>query len=562
MLDIKRLRRDFPILSSRVHGRSLVYFDNAATTQKPKAVIDALTRYYKTTNANVHRGSHSLSNRATAQFEAARETVAAFINATASHEVIWTRGTTEGMNLVAQTLGPYALNKDDTVLVTTMEHHANIVPWQQLCQRVGAKLIPVPLRGDQTLDLKAYEALLDEHTPKIVSLCHVSNALGVINPIETCIALAKQRGAYTVIDGAQAVAHLRVDVQKLDCDFYLFSGHKCFGPTGIGVVWGRSALLESLEPWQFGGEMIKTVSFSGSTFNDLPFKFEAGTPPISEAIALATALDYLTNQDREALHQHEQDLRAQAVALLQDMDGITIYAPNSENAGVLSFNVAGLHHQDLALMLDEAGIAVRSGHHCTMPLMESLGIDGTVRASFSIYNTVDEVRYFANTLIEIVTQLRELPSEAGTEKAAFTWPQMQHSAAQAQHIFSTLPNWQQRLNTLIEWANLLPVLPDDFIVYKNRVSGCESAVWLVADTHDQHACQFALYSDARIMRGLCYLLLTQVQAQPSEQIRKFDVPALLAACQLDLFLSPSRTNGVIAIAHAIKQHVAAKRGLE
>ncbi|WP_421266500.1 aminotransferase class V-fold PLP-dependent enzyme [Aeromonas veronii] len=385
-----QLRSQFPALAQEVNGHPLVYLDNAATTQKPQAVLDAIAHYYGADNANVHRAAHALSGRATRAFETARETVARFINAPRSHEVIWTRGTTEALNLVAQSWGMSELKAGDEIILSTLEHHANIVPWQLVAQRTGAviRVIPLDERGD--LDLAAYHAMLGPRT-RLVSVAHVSNALGTVNPVKEIVAAAKTVGAVTLIDGAQAVAHLEVDVQAIGCDFYAFSGHKLYGPTGIGVLWGRTELLERMPPWQAGGEMIDRVSFSGTTFNTLPFKFEAGTPHIAGAIGLAAAIDFVMGQDREWLAQHEQALTDYLVAGLQQVPGLRLVGEPGQRAGAVSFLLDDIHPQDAATLLDMQGIALRVGHHCAMPLMESLGIGGTMRASLACYNNRDDV---------------------------------------------------------------------------------------------------------------------------------------------------------------------------
>ena len=385
-----RLRSQFPALAQEVNGHPLVYLDNAATTQKPKAVLDAINHYYRADNANVHRAAHALSGRATRAFEDARETVARFINAPRSHEVIWTRGTTEAINLVAQSWGMSELRAGDEIVLSTLEHHANIVPWQLVAQRTGAvvRVIPLDERGD--LDIAAYLALLGPRT-RLVSVAHVSNALGTVNPVKEMVAAAKAVGALTLIDGAQAVAHLEVDVQAIGCDFYAFSGHKLYGPTGIGVLWGRTELLERMPPWQAGGEMIDRVSFSGTTFNTLPFKFEAGTPHIAGAIGLAAAIDFVMEQDRGLLASHEEALTDYLVAGLRQVPGLHLVGEPGQRAGAVSFLLRDIHPQDAATLLDMQGIALRVGHHCAMPLMESLGIGGTLRASLACYNNRDDV---------------------------------------------------------------------------------------------------------------------------------------------------------------------------
>ncbi|MDX7837061.1 SufS family cysteine desulfurase [Aeromonas caviae] len=385
-----RLRGQFPALAQEVNGHPLVYLDNAATTQKPQAVLDAINHYYRADNANVHRAAHALSGRATRAFEDARETVARFINAPRSHEVIWTRGTTEAINLVAQSWGMSELRAGDEIVLSTLEHHANVVPWQLVAQRTGAviRVIPLDERGD--LDIAAYLALLGPRT-RLVSVAHVSNALGTVNPVKEMVEAAKAVGALSLIDGAQAVAHLEVDVQAIGCDFYAFSGHKLYGPTGIGVLWGHTALLERMPPWQAGGEMIDRVSFSGTTFNTLPFKFEAGTPHIAGAIGLAAAIDFVMEQDRDSLASHEAVLTDYLVAGLRQVPGLHLVGEPGQRAGAVSFLLEDIHPQDAATLLDMQGIALRVGHHCAMPLMESLGIGGTLRASLACYNNRDDV---------------------------------------------------------------------------------------------------------------------------------------------------------------------------
>ncbi len=397
-----RLRGQFPALAQEVNGHPLVYLDNAATTQKPQAVLDAINHYYRADNANVHRAAHALSGRATRAFEDARETVARFINAPRSHEVIWTRGTTEAINLVAQSWGMSELRTGDEIVLSTLEHHANIVPWQLVAQRTGAviRVIPLDERGD--LDLAAYHAMLGPRT-RLVSVAHVSNALGTVNPVKEMVAAAKAVGALTLLDGAQAVAHLEVDVQAIGCDFYAFSGHKLYGPTGIGLLWGRTELLERMPPWQAGGEMIDRVSFSGTTFNTLPFKFEAGTPHIAGAIGLAAAIDFVMEQDKDSLASHEAVLTDYLVAGLQQVPGLRLVGEPGQRAGAVSFLLDDIHPQDAATLLDMQGIALRVGHHCAMPLMESLGIGGTMRASLACYNNQDDV----DALLAALHKLRD-----------------------------------------------------------------------------------------------------------------------------------------------------------
>lgn len=386
---VDALRSQFPILASQVRGKPLVYLDNGATTQKPLAVIEAIDRYYRSQNSNVHRGAHYLSDLATAEFEGARQIVADFLNAT-REEILWTRGTTESINLVAQCYGREQLQPGDEVLISAMEHHSNIVPWQLACQRTGASLKVIPVLADGSLDMDAFHSLLNERT-RIVALVQVSNSLGTVNPVAEMIAAAKKVGAVTLIDGAQAVSHFAVDVRALDCDFYAFSAHKVFGPTGIGVLYGKRALLEAMPPYQGGGEMIEKVTFAETTWNELPYKFEAGTPNIAGAIGFGAALRWLGKQDRAALQAHEADLLTYATAQAQAFTGLKLVGTAPSKVSVMSFLLDGAHPNDVGHLLDQQGIAVRTGHHCTMPLMDHFGIPGTVRASFSVYNSRDDV---------------------------------------------------------------------------------------------------------------------------------------------------------------------------
>jgi len=394
-----RLRDQFPVLQQQVNDHPLIYLDNAATTQKPTAVLEALNQYYQRSNANVHRASHALSARATAAFEDARECVRRFINAAHSEEIIWTKGTTEAINLVAFSFGELLMSGDEIVL-TTLEHHANIVPWQQLARRRGLILRVLPITAGGELDLSDLEEIINPNT-RLVALSHVSNALGSINPLTEVIAAARKVDARVLVDGAQAVSHFGIDVQALDCDFYVFSGHKMFAPTGIGVLYGKRELLEQMPVWQTGGEMIRHVSFSGTEFNDLPFKFEPGTPHISGAIALAAAIRFLEQQDRAALQRHEQALLSYARQRLGEFPGIRLVGSASEAAGVVSFLMPEHHIHDVAMLLDMQGIAIRAGHHCAMPLMQHLGLSGTLRASFSIYNSLAEVDALLGALQKI-----------------------------------------------------------------------------------------------------------------------------------------------------------------
>lgn len=383
------IRSEFPILQQQVNGQALVYLDNAATTQKPQAVIDAVSSYYACDNANVHRAAHVLSDRATQAFENARTVVAKFINSPQTSQVIWTRGTTEAINLVANSFGTQQLKAGDTILVSTLEHHSNIVPWQLLAEKVGARVLPIPINALGEIDLEQYAKLLNDRV-KLVAVNQVSNALGTINPLKKMIEMAHDCGAKVLVDGAQSVAHFEVDVQALDCDFFAFSGHKVYGPTGIGVLWGKNELLQAMPPYQGGGEMIETVSFEGTTYNELPYKFEAGTPNIAGAVGMAAALEFVAGQPREAVLAHEQDLLNYCVAL-GDAAGLQRIGKARQATGVYSFLIPGTHPADVGMLLDQQGVAVRTGHHCAQPIMTQFAIPGTVRASFSMYNTRSDI---------------------------------------------------------------------------------------------------------------------------------------------------------------------------
>ncbi len=394
------LRDDFPILGETVNGRPLVYLDNAATSQKPSAVLDASRHYYEAVNSNIHRGTHFLARAATAAHEAARESVATHLNANSPDEIIFTSGATDGINLVANIL---PLSPGDEILISTLEHHSNIVPWQMLAERSGAKIVVIPCDESGVLDQTAFAALLSAKT-KILALTWVSNAFGTVNPVREMTAAAKRYGAIVLIDAAQAIPHLAIDVRDLGADFIVFSGHKVYAPTGIGVLWGRLDLLSSLPPWKGGGEMIKEVTFEGTTYNDPPFKYEAGTPNIEGAIALAAALDYVKTIGIDSIHSHEQELIAAAATALSEIPGIRLYGP-TERIGALSFAIEGVHHYDLGTLIDQMGVAVRTGHHCCQPLMARFGITGTTRASFALYNTMEDIDALATAVKKAATML-------------------------------------------------------------------------------------------------------------------------------------------------------------
>ena len=405
MLDIESIRKEFPILAREVHGKPLVYFDNGATTQKPQCVLDRIMRSYTLENSNIHRGVHYLSGVATEAHEAARQRVADFIGARSKDEILFTRGTTESVNLVARTLADQICHEDDEIVVTTMEHHSNIVPCQMACERTGAVLRVSPINEHGELILSEFEALLSERT-KIVSVAHVSNVLGTVNPVAEIIRIAHKYGAKVLIDGAQAIAHIPVNVVELDADFYAFSGHKVYAPNGIGVLYGKREILDAMPPFMGGGEMIETVRFEKTTYNKLPYKYEAGTPDYVGSCALATALDYISAIGMKEIAEYEHELLAYATKKIKEIEGVRIIGEAKEKSGVLSFMVEGVHPYDIGMMLDKLGIAIRTGHHCAEPLIDWYGIPGTARASFAFYNTKEEIDYFISSLKRVLMILR------------------------------------------------------------------------------------------------------------------------------------------------------------
>ncbi|GGO75719.1 hypothetical protein GCM10011348_01180 [Marinobacterium nitratireducens] len=540
MFDPRAVRRDFPILDSRVNGQPLVYFDNAATTQKPEAVIRAVADYYRHGNANVHRAAHALSSLATAAFEQARESVAAFLGAASAREIVWTRGATEAINLVAQSWGRANLASGDLILVSTLEHHANIVPWQMLAQQSGARIEPIPLLDDGTLDEDAYRSLL-RRSPKLVAIGHASNALGTINPVVRMTREAQDAGALVLVDGAQSAPHRAIDVQALGCDFFVFSGHKLFGPTGIGALWAREALLETMPPWQGGGEMIEHVSFDGTRYGGLPFRFEAGTPNIAGAIGLAAAIRYLGQFDRAELEAHELRLLGYALELCREIPGFRAVGAPPERVSLMSFQVDGLHQQDLGLLLDQYGIAVRAGHHCAMPLMQRLGLPGTLRASFAFYNSLEEVEFFARTLARIVAEQRR--------EATVTAPAAADPLAQLEQC----RGWQERYRQIMLLGKQLKPMPEAMRRDENRLHGCESRVWFCAQVGPDGRFQLNLDADSRVIRGLIALVLGAFDGKTAQEILDSDLEASFQRLDLMRHLGPSRGNGLRAIVDAVRE---------
>ncbi len=555
-LDIARVRRSFPALEQLVHGKNLVYLDNAATTQKPRRVLEALTRYYETSNANVHRGVHDLGDRATARFERARARAGAFLNARQHREIVFVRGTTEAINLVAQTFGRCRVGPGDEVAVSCMEHHANIVPWQMLCNEKGASLRVIPITDAGELCVEAYEATLTERT-KLVALAHVSNALGTVNRVKTLIEIAHRRDIPVLVDGAQAVAHLEVDVQDLDCDFYAFSGHKVYGPMGIGVLYGKIQHLEEMPPWQCGGDMVKTVSFEGTSFNEAPAKFEAGTPDVAGAVGLAVALDEIESIGRSAIAHHEACLLDHALGRLGAIRGIRLIGTPARRAGVISFVVEDqpLTAMDIGIRLNLEGVAVRTGHHCCQPLMERLGVPGTIRASVGVYTTLAEIDHLADALGAIVATARSRPSQRESleiaDLAAAGYPpatavSVGAAASALLEELDALEDWPERYEYLIELGRKLPAMPPELMTAAHRVRGCQSTVFLAPRARPgcTDRVEFLAESDSEIVRGLLALLQRLFSGQRAVEILGFDLGGFLARTGLESHLTTGRRNGL------------------
>jgi cysteine desulfurase/selenocysteine lyase len=565
--DLRQVREDFPILQQRCHGKPLVYLDNAATTQKPRAVIDAVRRFYENDNANIHRAVHVLGERATEAYEQARIKVQKFLGAHCLREIVFTKGCTEGINLVAQSYGRRHVHGGDEVLITWMEHHSNIVPWQLLCEEQGAKLRVVPVTDSGELRLEELEHLLGPRT-KMLAITQVANALGTVNPVKEIIALAHSRGVPVLVDGAQAVSHVPVNVKDLDCDFYTFSGHKIYGPTGIGVLYGKALHLERMPPYQGGGEMIETVHFEKTTWNELPHKFEAGTPNVAGAIGLGAALDYVEHLGRQTIAVHEQQLLEYATERVSGVRGIRIIGTAAHKAAVLSFVVDDppMSALDVGTRLDLEGVAVRTGHHCCQPLMDRFGIPGTARASFAVYNTMEEIDHFVNVLEGIVTEAGAKARSAmsvpmATAEAKFPGAVAATPAAAADEIievFDFLDDWTDRYRYLIEIGEKLAPMPEMMKTPENRVHGCQSTVFLQARKHPGSAdvIEFLADSDADIVRGLLAVLQRLFSGQSAKQVLAFDVHDLFARLGLDQHLTMGRRNGLAEMVKRIRSFAA------
>ena len=548
-LDYGRVRRDFPTLGVRMHGRSLVYLDSAASALKPQRVIDRIARYYAFEHSNVHRGVHGLSQAATEEYEAARARVARHIRARHAHEIILTRGTTEAVNLVAATYGRTFIAEGDEILLTVMEHHSNLVPWHLLASETGARVVVADVTSDGELDLDAFAAMVTPRT-RLIAVAHVSNSLGTINPVQAITHLAHEREIPVLIDGAQALPHLRVDVQDLDCDFYCASGHKAYGPTGIGFLYGKEALLESMPPWQGGGDMIDQVTRHGATWADLPHKMEAGTPNIAGAIGMAEALDYMDACGLDAVHTSERAVLDYAVAKLREVSGLRLIGTAAERTGVVSFTLDGMHPYDVGQLLDQAGIAVRTGHHCTMPLMAHLDIPGTVRASFGLYNHAQDVDALVDRLHEVVRAGSGKRNGSGSlVPIAGTIESRKAAMLEELALFDAVDD---RREYLIELGEELPALDDAFKTEQYRIHGCLAMVWLHSRV-DRGRIYFCADSDAFITKGMIALLIHLLDGQPAADIVRTDLMELVREVGLPELITARRKNGLGRMMDRIRQ---------
>ncbi|WP_206485390.1 SufS family cysteine desulfurase [Thalassotalea sp. G2M2-11] len=551
--DVNQFRQYFPILTTTFEQYHLVYFDNAATMQKPLSVIDAEHDYYLTYNANVHRGSHYLSQRATELFEQARVEVQRFINARSVKEIIWTKGTTESINLVAQSWGLEQLQAGDEIVLSYAEHHANIVPWQVVAEKVGANIKVLPLNESGVIDVHQLDSHITEKT-KIVCCSHLSNVIGKFNPIETIITKAKSVGALTLIDGAQAIANTEVNVQQLDCDFYVFSAHKLYGPTGVGVLYGKQALLAQMSPYQFGGEMIKKVSFAGTTFNELPFKFEAGTPNIAGCIAFTEAIKFILSQNLEQQLTYKKTLTAYCYQQLAQIGSVQFLVKQCPDIPLFSFNLSGFHQQDVAAALDSKGVAVRAGHHCAMPLMDYLAINGCLRVSLAAYNTFDEVDYLVNCLKALILEsqtTQTVPLVANTQESHASDDDIEYMVS----IFSQQQSWDSKHRHLMLLGKNFHRMDKSLRTEQRLVAGCESEAWLDISKNADGRYLLQGDSDAKIIRGLMKITFAAFNNKTAEQIQHFDIQAYFEKLGLLSHLSPSRGNGLLAIVEKIKLSV-------
>lgn len=552
--NVEKFRAQFPLLKNKLNHSELIYFDNAATTQKPQCVIDKYQEYYQEYNANVHRASHQLSAVSTSAFENARRSVQQFINARYLEEIIWTKGTTESINLLANSLGDLVINPGDEIILSQSEHHANIVPWQIIAEKKSAMIKVVPLTKTGIIDTKALKSLISPKT-KVVSFAHISNVIGKINPINDIIELCKKNNIISIIDGAQAIAHEMVDVQALDCDFYVFSAHKLYGPTGVGVLYGKRALLDKMPPYQGGGEMISSVSFSKSTYNILPFKFEAGTPNIAGVVAFSAVIDFISTTGMNEIIEYENSLLHYCYGKLQTIDSVSFLTDEAPSIPLFSFTVAHHHNHDVASFLDANNIAVRSGHHCAMPLMEYLQHEGCIRIALSAYNTFDEIDRFINVLNQLLSA-SEQEKTTGTNNHVIYGNDI-NSVMDNQTIidkFSMLKGWDSRHREIMLLGKAHHSLPKEQLTDAHLVQGCESKAWLI-HTVEQGVYQFYGDSDAKVIRGLLTIILAAYNNQTKESILAFDIDRYFDELGLIQHLSPSRANGLVAIVNKIKTTV-------
>jgi cysteine desulfurase/selenocysteine lyase len=560
--DVAAVRADFPILASQSRGRPLVYLDNGATTQKPKQVIAALQRYYETQNANIHRGVYELSQLATEGYEGARRTVQRFMNAAEPAEIIFTRGTTESINLVASSFGRAFLHSGDEVFVSALEHHSNIVPWQMICQQTGAVLKVIPMNDSGELLLDQFAGMVS-HRTKIVAVTHLSNSLGTVVPVEQVIAIARSVGAKVLVDGAQWVAHAPTDVQAMDADFYVFSGHKLFGPTGTGVLYGKRQLLDAMPPWQGGGDMIEQVTFGKTTYAQLPNKFEAGTPNIGGAIGLGAAIDYVMHVGLDNVARHERTLHTYLNDRIAAIDGVRLIGTAAHKASVVSFVLdrgVKISSHDAGVMLDLEGIAIRTGHHCCQPVMDRFGIPGTARASVAMYNTTEDVDRLATALEKIVSSAKAKIAVTPEPSAVkFPEPIADSPMAAADELvetFELFEDWKDKYQVLIEMGEkLLPMAPE-MKHELTKVHGCQSTVYLFARKRPgtSEGLDFLADSDADVVRGLIAILQRVFAGQSSQQILGFDIEGFFKRLGLDQHLSMGRRNGLAGMVSRLRAH--------
>ncbi len=571
-LNVDSLRAQFPILKTLAHGKPLVYLDNGATTQKPASVIEVEKNYYETTNANIHRGVYALSQAATDAYENARAKIAAFINAEDAREVIFTKGTTDGINLVAAAWGRANLHAGDEILISAMEHHSNIVPWQLIAGQTGAVLRVIPMNDRGELLMDQFDRLCN-HRTKIVSVVHLSNSLGTLNPVAEIIAKAHAKGAVVLIDGAQWVAHGVTDVRALDADFYVFSGHKIYGPTGTGVLYGKAKLLEAMPPYQGGGDMISSVTFEKTLYNVLPYKFEAGTPNIAGGITLGAAIDFVQSIGLETIARREQELLSHATEKLSAIPGLRIIGTAAKKGAVVSFVVEDppISPLDVGARLDADGIAIRTGHHCCQPVMDRLNISATARASFAVYNTIAEIDALANSLRKIIAaeaaKVHQNSPATSSDSGEIKYPDPSAASPQAAgeeliELFDFLGDWEQRHQFLVELGDKLLPMPAGLKTEANRVHGCQSTVHLNARKRpaDSTRLDFLADSDAAIVRGLIAILQRVYAGQNAREILSFDIEGLLKRLGLDQHLSMGRRNGLAGMILRIRGHASSLAG--